>query len=165
MWKNYLSNTQNIMQKSAIISPCKKYRYELTRVWDSSKPWVLFICLNPSTADHETEDNTSRVCINYAKRWGYGGLVIANLFAYRSKDKSKLYRVDDPVGPDNDEHLKRLSSEAIETVCAWTDDGAYNDRDLQVLTMLHNPKCLVRLKSGRPGHPLYKSKALKPIPL
>ena len=153
------------MKKSAIISSCKKYRYELRRVWDPSMPWVLFVCLNPSTADHESEDNTSRVCINYAKRWGYGGLVIANLFAYRSTDKSKLYLVDDPVGPDNDKHLERLSAEATETVCAWTDDGAFKDRDLRVLPMLINPKCLARLKSGRPGHPLYKSRELLPTPL
>jgi len=153
------------MQKSAIISSCTKYRYELRRIWNSSKPWVLFICLNPSTADHETDDNTSRVCINYAKRWGYGGMVIANLFAYRSKDKSMLYRVDDPIGPDNNRHLKRLSEQATEIVCAWTDDGGYKNRDLQILSLLNNPRCLTRLKSGRPGHPLYKSRDLRPIPL
>ena len=153
------------MKKSAIISECGLYRYELKRTWDDTKPWVLFVCLNPSTADHQTDDNTSRVCINYAKRWGYGGLVIANLFAYRSTDKSYLYKVTDPVGPDNDKHLARLSNSAIETVCAWTDDGAYKDRDVIVLKMLKDPKCLTKLKSGRPGHPLYKKKELKPIPL
>lgn len=153
------------MQKSAIISECENYRYELKRTWDTSKPWVLFICLNPSTADQEEDDNTSRVCINYAKRWGYGGLVIANLFAYRSTDKSVLYKVSDPVGLENDGYLKRLSQEASETVCAWTDDGAFMGRDLAILPMLKSPKCLAKLKSGRPGHPLYKSKELKPIPL
>ena len=153
------------MQQSAIISECGNYRYELKRIWDDSKPWVLFVCLNPSTADHEKEDNTSRVCINYAKRWGYGGLVIANLFAYRSTDKSVLYQVADPVGPENDQHLQGLSKEAVETVCAWTDDGAFMERDLAVLPLLKSPKCLTILKSGRPGHPLYKSKDLKPMPL
>lgn len=153
------------MDKSAVISECGKYRYELRRIWDSTKPWVLFICLNPSTADHENEDNTSRVCINYAKRWGYGGLVIANLFAYRSTDKSVIYKVSDPVGPENDGYLKRLSGEAGETVCAWTDDGAFMGRDSDVLKILDSPKCLTKLKSGRPGHPLYKNKDLKPVPL
>ena len=153
------------MEKSAVISECGLYRYELRRTWDSEKDWVLFICLNPSTADHEAEDNTSRVCINYAKRWGYGGLVIANLFAYRSTDPSELYKVSDPVGKDNDKYLKRLSCDASDTVCAWSDDGGYLDRDLAVLPLLRSPKCLVMLKSGRPGHPLYKNKELKPIPL
>lgn len=153
------------MQKSAIISDCGHYRYQLKRVWDDTKPWVLFICLNPSTADHVDDDNTSRVCTNYAKRWGYGGMVIANLFAYRSTDPSKLYKVTDPVGPENDKHLKRLSRQAVETVCAWSDDGGYLQRDKKVLRLLTTPKCLAILKSGRPGHPLYKSKNLKPIPL
>ena len=154
-----------LMENSAIISKCGKYRYELRRIWDKHKPWVLFICLNPSTADQLKEDNTSRVCVGYAKRWGYGGVVIANLFAYRSTDKYTLYKVSDPVGPKNDEHLKRLSSEAIVTVCAWSDDGALMNRDLSVLPLLSSPKCLVKLKSGRPGHPLYKRKDLEPIPL
>ena len=153
------------MEKSAVISECGLYRYELRRVWDTNRPWVLFICLNPSTADHEAEDNTSRVCINYAKRWGYGGLVIANLFAYRSTDPSELYKVSDPVGSDNDKYLRKLSGEASETVCAWSDDGGFLGRDLAVLPLLREPKCLTMLKSGRPGHPLYKNKELKPISL
>lgn len=151
------------MKKSAVISECGLYRYELRRTWDADKALVLFICLNPSTANHEVEDNTSRVCINYAKRWGYGGLVIANLFAYRSRDPANLYKVSDPIGPENDDYLKRLSGEALETVCAWSDDGGYMGRDLEVLPLLHSPKCLTILKSGRPGHPLYKSKELKPV--
>jgi hypothetical protein len=110
------------------------------------------------------EDNTSRVCVNYARRWGYGSLVIANLFAFRSTDISKLYVVNDPIGPDNDLHLIRLCNEAVEIICAWGNDGSYNDRDVKVMSYLKNPKCLVKLKSGRPGHPLYKSKALNPIP-
>ena len=153
------------MHKSAIISACGNYRYELKRIWDNDKPWVLFVCLNPSTADAKQEDNTSRVCINYAKRWGYGGLVIANLFAYRSTDKTALYRIADPVGPENDEHLQRLSKQAVETVCAWSDAGAFMARDTAVLPLLKSPKCLTKLKSGRPGHPLYKSKDLTPTPL
>lgn len=153
------------METSATISPCQQFRYELRRVWDKSKPLVMFVCLNPSTADSETEDNTSRVCINYAKRWGYGGLLIANLFAYRSTDQSALYKVEDPIGPDNDEWLKKLQSEAALVVCAWSDTGAYKDRDKAVLKLLESPQCIIKLKSGRPGHPLYKRADLTPIPL
>lgn len=153
------------MKKSAIVSACGNYRYELRRVWDNLKPLVLFICLNPSTADHEKEDNTSRVCINYAQRWEYGGLIMANLFAYRSKELSKLFEVDDPVGPENDFYLKKLSSEVEMTVCAWSETGGYKNRDKEVLRILKNPHCLTKLKSGRPGHPLYKRKTLFPTPL
>ena len=153
------------MKLSAVISDCRLYRYELRRVWDRSKPAVLFIGLNPSTADATIEDNTSRVCINYAKRWGFGSLLLANLFAYRSTDPSLLRRVTDPVGPDNDEWLKRMASKAELTVCAWGNGGSLHDRDLEVLSLLKDPHCLARLKSGRPGHPLYKPADLRPTRL
>lgn len=152
------------MQKSAVISRCGKYRYELRRTWDESKYTVLFICLNPSTADHRQEDNTSRVCINYAKRWGYGGVIIANLFGYRATDPTLLKKVEDPIGPENDRHLLDLVREAPVTVCAWSNDGGYMNRDKTVLDLVPNPYCLTILKGGHPGHPLYKKRSLTPIP-
>ena len=154
-----------LMELSAVISNCQLYRYELRRVWDNSKPAVLFIGLNPSTADGSTDDNTSRVCINYAKRWGYGSLLLGNLFAYRSIDQSALHRVPDPVGPDNDAWLNRLQSRAQLVVCAWGNTGALNNRDHAVLSFLRNPHCLTKLKSGCPGHPLYKRSTLQPVSL
>lgn len=153
------------MQKSAVISQCGEYRYELRRIWNEAKCSVLFICLNPSTADHEQEDNTSRVCINYAKRWDYGGLVIANLFAYRATDPARLRDVDDPVGSENDRLLRKLINETSLTVCAWSNHGGYLNRDKTVLGLIKSPFCLTVLKSGRPGHPLYKRRTLTPIPL
>lgn len=153
------------MKQSAVISNCTQFRYELRRVWDESKPLVLFIGLNPSTADDSSDDNTSRVCINYAKRWGYGGLLLGNLFAYRSTDQSALYTTPDAIGPGNDTWLKKLQSEAKLVVCAWGGTGSYKNRDQAVLSFLQAPHCLVKLKSGRPGHPLYKRADLQPIPL
>ena len=153
------------MPNSAIISPCGKYRYELRRVWDESLPLVLFVCLNPSTADSQQDDQTFRVCIRYAKSWGYGGLLIANLFAYRDPDSSALQKTADPVGPENDDWLQKLQSEADLVICAWGNNGAYKNRDQEVLSFIKAPHCLVKLKSGRPGHPLFKRKDLKPTPL
>ena len=153
------------MKQSASISRCKKFRYELRRVWDESAPLVLFIGLNPSTADGSNDDNTSRVCINYAKRWGYGGLLLGNLFAYRSTDPSALYSSPDPVGTENDAWLNSLQSQAKLVVCAWGDAGSYKGRDLAVLSFILEPHCLVKLKGGQPGHPLYKRADLQPIPL
>ena len=152
------------MKQSAVISDCQQYRYELRRVWDDSKPFVLFIGLNPSTADAETEDNTSRVCINYAKRWGYGGLLLGNLFAYRSTDQSALYNAAEPIGAKNDAWLKKLQADAKLVVCAWSATGSYQNRDKAVLSFLRDPHCLTKLKSGHPGHPLYKRSDLQPVP-
>lgn len=153
------------MESSAVVSDCGRYRYALRRVWDSSRPAVLFIGVNPSTADGSVDDNTSRICINYAKRWGYGSLLLGNLFAYRSTDPSVLRKLADAVGPENGAWLERLQSEAALVVCAWGDTGSLHDRDRAVLSFLDDPHCLVKLKSGRPGHPLYKRADLRPIPL
>lgn len=151
------------LKKSADISRCGNYRYELRRIWDESKPLVMFIGLNPSTADAEADDNTSRVCINYAQRWGYGGLLLGNLFGFRSKDQSGLFRAKDPIGPESDGSLARLQAQAALVVCAWGASGRYLSRDGVVLAKLHNPQCLVRLKCGAPGHPLYKKSSLQPV--
>lgn len=152
------------MKTSAVMSPCKRYRYELRRVWDEQKPLVLFICLNPSTADEQTEDNTSRVCINYAKRWDYGGLLMGNLFAYRSTDPKVLRFVADPVGKENDVWLQKLQSEAALVICAWGALGKLMGRDKEVISFLKDPYCLTQRKNGCPGHPLYKQADLKPLP-
>ncbi|MCG2582899.1 DUF1643 domain-containing protein [Massilia sp. TS11] len=153
------------MKTSAVLSRCGTYRYALRRVWDPARPLVLFVCLNPSTADACNEDQTSRVCINYAKRWGFGGLLIANLFAFRSTDPAGLRSAADPVGPRNNYWIRRLQREAALTVCAWSDLGALRGRDAEVLPWLQAPHCLERLRSGRPGHPLYKKADLLPQPL
>lgn len=153
------------MKSSAKFSSCRQYRYELRRVWDEDRPLVMFVCLNPSVADAEIDDPTSRICIQYARRWGYGGLLLGNLFAYRATNPAALSQVVDPVGPENDDRLQKLQDEAALVVCAWGVRGAYQNRDEAVLAFLQSPHCLVKLKNGRPGHPLYKSAHLKPVPL
>jgi hypothetical protein len=157
--------SKGIVRASAVISPDGRYRYMLERAWHPARGFVLFVGLNPSTADADREDQTSRVCMNYARQWGYGGLLIGNLFAYRSTDRSVLRRVPDPVGPDNDHWLKRLQSKASLVICAWGESGAFRSRDKVVLEYLRHPHCLVQLKDGQPGHPLYKPANLKPTPL
>ena len=153
-----------VMNRTAQISPCGFFRYSLGREWDPSKSKVLFIGLNPSTADEQQEDRTSLACIRYAQRWGYGRLEIGNLFAFRSTNPSGLYLANDPVGPDNDIWLEKLQSDADLVVCAWGNGGSYMGRDKAVLGYLKNTHCLVKLKNGAPGHPLYKRASLLPIP-
>lgn len=78
------------MDKSAIFSDCRIYRYSLSRIWNLTKDFVSFVCLNPSTADERNDDPTVRRCIRYAADWGAGGMVMLNLYAYRSTDPKKL---------------------------------------------------------------------------
>jgi len=139
---------------SAVLSPCGLYRYELWRRW-SDGPHVLFVMLNPSTADATNDDPTIRKCIAYAKRWGFGAICVANLFAFRATDPKEMKRASDPVGPDNDATLARLASEAKIIVAAWGKDGSHLSRDKEVIALLNNPTCLHRNNDGSPGHPLY----------
>ncbi len=151
------------INKSATFSNCRKYRYALSRSWDDKKKIVLFIGLNPSTADEKKDDPTIRRCINYAQSWGFGGLQVANLFAYRATKPTKLRYVENPVGDDNDQQLIKLSKMADLTVAAWGNEGALFNRDKQVIKLIPNLMCLKINKSGQPAHPLYQKKDIEYI--
>jgi hypothetical protein len=151
------------LKTGAAFSNCQKYRYSLWRIWDESRGFVLFVCLNPSTADETNNDPTVRRCIQYAKDWGYGGMYMSNIFAYRTKSPSIMKEVNDPVGLYNDWYLKTLNNNAEITVCAWGVHGNYRDRENEVLSFLKDPHCLITTKNGHPGHPLYLRTDLKPI--
>ena len=96
------------IKKSAEISPDGLYRYSLERTWDEEKPTVLFVCLNPSTADAVEDDATVRRMVSFARQFGAGRLLVGNLFAFRSAYKSDLIKAADPVGPENDKYLDKL---------------------------------------------------------
>src|SRR5580693_7206992 len=83
-----------------------EYRYSLTRIWDSSLFPMVFIMLNPSTADHRNDDPTITRCRNRALRDNTAGrLVVVNLFALRATDPRALTRHPEPVGPGNDDWI------------------------------------------------------------
>ena len=151
------------MKSDATFSECRQYRYALWRLWDESKPYAMFIGLNPSTADETTDDPTINRCIDFAKSWGYGGLCMANLFAYRSTDPANLRTTQDPIGPDNDNWLKELGKSAGVVVAAWGNDGAYLGRSRVVASRITNLKCLKINKTGEPAHPLYQPGTAKLI--
>lgn len=150
---------------SAVLSPCEQYRYVLEREWDAGLPVVLFIALNPSTADAANDDATVRRCIGFARTWGFGKLVIANLFALRSSDPSVLVGHVDPIGPGNDEWLVRLSSSYDLTIAAWGVHGVVRDRAAEVLPKLRDPHHLGLTLAGHPRHPLYLPATTMPIKL
>ena len=151
----------SFLNKAANFSSCRKYRYSLSRIWDKQKKFVLFIGLNPSTADEEMDDPTIRRCSGYAQNWGYGGLMMVNLFAYRTTFPSNLKKVKCPIGIENDKYILKLSKKADITVAAWGDNGNLYNRDKQVLSLVPNLLCLKINKSGQPAHPLYLKKDLK----
>lgn len=139
---------------------CGIYRYELNRVWDwdSQLPVVGWVMLNPSTATATTDDPTIRRCIGFTKRWGYGGLVVRNLFALRATDPRELKRHPDPGGPDNAEHLMMATHDAF-TVCAWGSHPLAAEPGRALIGSLQRAGIDVRFlgttKGGHPRHPLY----------
>ena len=151
----------SFIYKNATFSSCRTYRYSLSRVWDKKKKYVLFIGLNPSTANEEADDPTIRRCVNYAKDWGYGGFMMVNLFAYRTTLPSNLKKVKYPVGSKNDKYIVILSKKADITVAAWGNNGNLYSREKHVLHLVPSLMCLKINKSGQPAHPLYLKKGLK----
>src|SRR4029077_5114543 len=103
---------QASMKTLAEFSHCRRYRFALWRRWDSG-PQVLFVMLNPSTADETTDDPTIRRCIGFARTWGFGSLAGANLFAFRTLKPRQLRPASEPIGAGNDDWLVRLNQESV----------------------------------------------------
>jgi hypothetical protein len=153
----------------ANISDDRKYRYTLTRAWNQNQPkkFVNFIMLNPSVADEVNDDATIRRCLGYADAWGYNGIIVTNLFAWRATDPRWIKCVDKPVGPENNNYLSLCAEQCDKVVCAWGNHGRCFNRDKEVISMLQNKMiplyCLGLTNSGKPKHPLRLSGSLMPI--
>jgi hypothetical protein len=144
-------------KSDAVLSPCRLYRYTLTRVWEPALPVTCWVMLNPSTADAGTDDPTIRRCVNFSHGWGHGGIVVVNLYALRATDPRELLKVADPVGPENDQAIEDACAGNF-TVVAWG-AKAKRDRVKRVKGLLFDTAldvgCLGLTKEGHPRHPLY----------
>ena len=151
------------MNGHAVISPCGKYRYVLTRQIQTTLPLpgepILFVMLNPSTADASIDDPTIRRCMGFARAWGRNGICVANLFAIRSTDPAGIAAASDPVGPENNAWLQRLASQCKDVVCAWGShkQAAHRQRYVRDIMLDAGAQiwCLGTTKDGSPRHPLY----------
>ena len=141
----------------AEFSLCRKYRYALWRRWKHNAPYVLFIGLNPSTANENEDDPTIRRCKRFASDWGYGAIYMANLFALRSTNPKNMLAHDEPIGANNDLVLTTLAHNSALIVCAWGAQGGHMERDEHVKALLSQYElfCLGVTKTGKPRHPLY----------
>ena len=153
-----------IHNKGATFSKCGTYRYELWRIWNDQLPKVLFIMLNPSTADANTDDPTIKRCIDFAYHWGFGGLYVGNLFAYRSTHPKDLLLTADAIGIKNDIYLKKMSQKSDIAVCAWGNAKLIRKimSNKLVLKNINCPLYYIDLsKDGTPKHPLYLKRSLR----
>lgn len=150
----------------ATFSRCRRWRYLLWRRWDWRKPAANFLMLNPSTADEYQLDPTVSRARDYAERWGYGALIVTNVFAWRATDPEEMKAARDPVGPENDAAIVHAARRAALVVCAWGNHGRFLDRSrivLEILRTIKAPLHALRVNgSGEPAHPLYLPGRLKP---
>ena len=143
---------------TAVISQCGTYRYRLDRYLPEpwQRPPLVFVMLNPSTADATKDDPTIRRCMGFARRELAAGIVVVNLYALRSTDPAAIKTRLEPVGYENDEWIARAAKESGgELIAAW---GANAEpwRVKQVMAMPGiNWRCLGVTKNGSPRHPLY----------
>ena len=151
------------MESHAEFSICRQYRYALTRRW-AEGPQVLFLMLNPSTADETEDDPTIGRCVDFAKSWGFGSLAVGNLFAFRTPSPALLVKAAEPVGADNDHWLGKLQGSASLTIAAWGNHGTFRQRGKAVARTLVSPHILRLNRTGQPGHPLYIRANSRPVP-
>lgn len=156
-----------------IFGPDRIHRYSLWRDWYLTSEdllhaphpakYAMFIGLNPSTADETNDDPTIRRCIAFAKSWGFGGLCMTNIFAFRATDPNDMKKAADPIGTLNDHILANMSVGAGVIVAAWGTHGEFKDRGMTVRSNFRgmNLQCLGTTKDGYPKHPLYLAKSTK----
>ena len=156
-----------LSKSTAIYSDCEKYRYALTRIWDEGAKRVLFVMLNPSTANEVQNDPTVERCERRARALGFGAFRVTNIFAWRDTDPRKMRAASEPIGPENDATILEGAGWADSIVAAWGTHGAYLDRGPHVAALLskeqHVLSHLGLSKAGHPKHPLYISYSQQPI--
>lgn len=155
------------IEKTAWISSCGRYRHQLGRHWNRETGYVLFVGLNPSTADADKDDNTIRRCVRFARDWGYGGIEMCNLFDWRSTDPKLLPRREIAVSEKNDPALRVRVAEAGIVIAAWGAVPWAQPRIDQVFAEVYRQEkrwfALQLTKDAFPRHPLYVSASAKPV--
>lgn len=144
-----------------LFSPCKKHRLYLTRIWEPTGSIVMFIGLNPSVANKEKNDPTMRRVIDYAKQWGFGGVVMVNCYSYIATKPKDL--VTENI-PDTDFYIWKMGQNSAQVVFAW---GAHKEAQVRAKYFeqcFPDAVCLTKNSDGSPKHPLYCRKDLTPTP-
>ncbi|MBU3028660.1 DUF1643 domain-containing protein [Paracoccus marinaquae] len=159
------SHQDDRARSTAVYSECGAYRYALTREWGKGAR-LLFVMLNPSTADERRNDPTIERCERRARAMGCGAMRIANIFAFRATDPRVLTSAPAPVGPANDAVLAGAADWADDVLCAWGVHGTHLGRGAEVEAMLrqdnHRLWHLGLTRAGMPRHPLYIGYAILP---
>lgn len=143
----------------------KTHRYAYALTWDSTKPHVLWVMLNPGTGETEgRRRNTFERCKKWSREQGYGGLVLGNVFSLRSKSAKDLLRLpytDDDLNEIALSHLSRISTDII---VAWGNHGAKSRLPASLRELLPGARCFGLTQGGQPRHPLYVASSTPLVP-
>jgi hypothetical protein len=160
------THTKGDAPSVAVYSDCERYRYSLSRIWDTGGPRVMFVMLNPSTATEVQNDPTVERCERRARHLNFGAFRVTNIFAWRATDPRNMKSAKDPIGPENDQALTDGAEWADQIIAAWGVHGAHLQRGIEVANTLRSgTKPLFHLglsKAGHPKHPLYLPYAQQP---
>lgn len=143
-----------------IFNDDRKYRFALWKIWNDKLPLVMFIGLNPSTANEYKPDPTITRVTEFAKDWGYGGFYMLNLFTYVTAYPKELKQCNDPEKL-SDFYLYNISSKCKTVVFAWGKFKQAEERAKKVIEMFPNAYCFFKNKDGSPRHPLYVKSGTK----
>jgi hypothetical protein len=148
-----------VVDNECHFSSDRRHRYSLIHRWNPlfSESLIMWIGLNPSTADESQLDPTLTRIASFSKREGFDGFWMANVFALRTPYPKEMMAAKDPVGPDNDASLRLGASRCAKIVAAWGAIGEYQSRAEAVAQLFPGRElwCLGTTKDGHPRHPLY----------
>jgi hypothetical protein len=154
------------LPSGADFSVDRQYRYRLWRTWDPTRRPLLFVLLNPSTADGSRNDPTVARCILRAQRLGYGGLEVVNLFAYCATEPRVMKAHADPIGRDNEAAIADAAARAGKIIGGWGNHGTHMNRGRNVAIRLRDLGYTLHhlgvTQVGQPQHPLYVSYDVQP---
>ena len=152
----------NIIKKGAVFNSDRTHRYVLWRIWDVKMPKVLFIGLNPSTADEYEDDPTLKRVIQFAKDWGYGGVFMCNVFSFITPYPKELDTTI--LSLENMTWMNYYRKKSAEVVCAWGAHKEASQNARRLYRYIRKASALQMNRDGSPRHPLYVKAGIKRIP-
>lgn len=151
--------------KIAVLSDDRAHRYWLVRRWDAERPVLVTCMFNPSTADERVDDPTIVRLCGFARRWGYGGVLVVNLYSLRTPDPAMVKGQEKRAWGDAQPQaigtaLHIAAEQGTPVLCAW---GALASQ-LDAVPFMESAAgvdliCLGMTNNGSPKHPMARGRA------
>lgn len=141
---------------SAFFSECGNYRPYLSRRWGEGD-FVMWLCMNPSSATNDRDDATSKKLTRHSQRLGYGGLFLLNVMDYRATDPQHL-PLDAERSNRNLRYISKYAALSAQIVLAFGGlraRGNWQNFAAEAVAACGDiqPQCVLRNADGSPRHP------------